>query len=267
MSASHAREKTDSDSSLGRVESEAKSGRSLVPLVATAFQSGNILALLAMFSGIGGLRNLRRGERARGSSQLFLSAVLTWILLDRRQSTRPAREERPSSVEEAPDIESESASAETAEAEHTEEETVQSEPPAEAPESVSYEALGEVAFNEHTNQVPVPQRIFNTKLLSLDAEVIWGVREADEAILVSQLYDPIQERDGLRYIGSSQIDEDRVLSIPDVALTHWDQVGGGGTAVASGTELTFLTSDGLQTDSQVLVVPEQWVDEYLGESE
>lgn len=137
----------------------------------------------------------------------------------------------------------------------------------EATESVSYERLGEAAFDEHSGEIPVPQRTFNQQLLSPGSEVFWGVREADDAVLASQLFDPIQDGDGVRYVGSSEVDDDRTLTIPDVVLNHWDEVAGGGTAVVSGTEIVFATTEVLEEDSQLLVVPEQWVDEILGAEE
>ena len=130
----------------------------------------------------------------------------------------------------------------------------------------SYRRLGEAAFDEHGREIPVPQRAFNQNFLALGAEAFWGIREADDVVLVSQLYDPIEDREGVQYVASSQVDEDRMLSIPDAVVDHWDVVAGGGTAVAGGDDLVFATSDELKEDSQLVVVPEQWADDVLGEN-
>lgn len=181
---------------------------------------------------------------------------------DDQPSPRPERDE-PSAVT---DQTFEIGDADVDDAEGPEQETATTGSRSDVPEQESYERLGEAAFNEHSNEVPVPQRIFNTGLLALDAEVFWGVRESDEAVLVSQQYDQLEERDGVRYVGSSQIDGERTLSIPGVVVNHWNDVAGGSTAVPSGTDLVFVTSDDLQEDGQVLVVPEQWSDDVLSSS-
>lgn len=131
----------------------------------------------------------------------------------------------------------------------------------------SHERLGAAAFNEHTGQLPVPQRAFDLNVLALGSEVFWGVRESDGAVVVSQLFDPIQDGAGMRYVASSEVDDERNLKVPDAVLNHWDEVAGGGTAVVSGDELVFATTDDLRADSQLLVVPEQWVGELLGDEE
>jgi len=38
-------------------------------------------------------------------------------------------------------------------------------------------------------------------------------------------------------------------------------------AVASGDEIVFVTADSLQADSQIRVVPEQWIDDVLEDGE
>ncbi|WP_222917917.1 hypothetical protein [Natrinema sp. SYSU A 869] len=146
----------------------------------------------------------------------------------------------------------------------TESEAAEREPSAAEPES--YERLGAAAFDEHSSEIPVPQRAFNRNILSLRSEVFWGIRD-DDAVFVSQQFDPIQDGDGIRYVASTEIDGDRSLTIPDAVLNHWDTVAGGGMAVASGNDITFLTTDSLQADSQVRLVPEQWLDDVLADED
>lgn len=158
----------------------------------------------------------------------------------------------------------------------TEPETTETEPVAtEAPEpeaaeaesqaSETHERLGAAAFDRQSARIPVPQRAFNQEYLVLGSEAFWGVRESDDAVIVSQLYDPIQDAQGVQFITSSQVDDERMLKIPDAILDHWDVVAGGGVAVTSGDQITFATTDSLTENDQLLVVPEQWTDELLGD--
>ncbi|QLK27043.1 hypothetical protein HYG81_05385 [Natrinema zhouii] len=137
---------------------------------------------------------------------------------------------------------------------------------AEIESTESYERLGAAAFDEHSSELPVPQRAFDQNILSLSSEAFWGIRE-DDAVFVSQEFDPIQDADGIRYVASTEIDGERTLTIPDTVLNHWDSVAGGGMAVAGGDEIVFVTADSLQADSQIRVVPEQWVDDVLEDNE
>ncbi|MFB1066216.1 hypothetical protein [Natrinema sp. H-ect4] len=134
-------------------------------------------------------------------------------------------------------------------------------------ERESYERLGAAAFDEHSNEIPVPQRAFDQNILSLSSEAFWGIREDDDAVFVSQEFDPIQDAGGIRYVASTEIDGERTLTIPDTVLNHWDSVAGGGMAVAGGDEIVFVTADSLQADSQIRVVPEQWIDDVLEDGE
>lgn len=134
-------------------------------------------------------------------------------------------------------------------------------------ERESYERLGAASFDEHSGELPVPQRAFDQHILSLRSEAFWGIREDDDAVFVSQEFDPIQDDGGIRYVASTEIDGDRTLTIPDTVLNHWDSVAGGGIAVASGDEIVFVTADSLQADSQIRVVPEQWIDDVLEDGE
>ncbi len=143
-------------------------------------------------------------------------------------------------------------------------EDVASEPDAaESAEPESYEQLGAAAFDEHSSEVPVPQAAFDRTILSLGSEVFWGIREVDDAVVVSGRFDPIQDGSGIRYVASSEVDGDRSLTVPDTVLNHWDAVAGGGMAVASGDDLAFLTTDSLQATDQLRVVPEQWLEDVL----
>jgi len=138
---------------------------------------------------------------------------------------------------------------------------------AETEATESYERLGSASFDEHSGEIPVPQRAFDQHILSLRSEAFWGIREEDDAVFVSQEFDPIQDAGGIRYVASTEIDGERTLTIPDTVLNHWDSVAGGGMAVASGDEIVFVTADSLQADSQIRVVPEQWIDDVLEDGE
>lgn len=133
-------------------------------------------------------------------------------------------------------------------------------------EREAYERLGAAAFDEHSGDVPVPQEAFNRNVLSLNSEVFWGIRD-DDAVFVSQQFDPMQDRDGIRYVASTEIDGDRTLTIPDAVVNHWESVAGGGIAVAGGDEIAFVTADSLRADGQLRVVPEQWIDDVLEDGE
>ncbi|MDF9744120.1 hypothetical protein [Natrinema salsiterrestre] len=138
--------------------------------------------------------------------------------------------------------------------------------PAEA-ETEPYERLGAAAFDEHSSEVPVPQRAFNRNILSLNSEAFWGIRDGDDAVFASQEFDLMRDGDEIRYVASSEIDGDRTLTIPDAVLDHWDIVAGGGMAVAGGDDIAFVTSDSLQADGQVRLVPERWIEDVLGDGE
>jgi hypothetical protein len=129
---------------------------------------------------------------------------------------------------------------------------------------VSHDRVGAAAFDEHTGEVPAPQQVFNQQYLSLDAEAVWGIRDND-VVVVSQQYDAIEATDSIKYVASTQVDGNRVLTVPDRITDHWDEVAGGGMAVESGDDVVFATSDDPEADWQLLVVPAAWADEVLGE--
>lgn len=125
--------------------------------------------------------------------------------------------------------------------------------------------LGESAFDRQSREVPVPQRAFNQGFLSHSAEAFWGIRTRDDAVFVTQDYDAIEGRNGLQYVASSEIGDDvRELPIPTAVLNHWDEVGGGGTAVAGGDDILFVTTDVLAADSLLRVLPAEWANDLSG---
>ncbi|NHN40861.1 hypothetical protein G9C85_04330 [Halorubellus sp. JP-L1] len=122
--------------------------------------------------------------------------------------------------------------------------------------------LGEAAFDRQSREVPVPQRAFNQGFLSHSAEAFWGIRSDDDAVLVSGDYDAVEAGSGVRYVASSEIGADaRELPIPDAVLDHWDEVLRGGTAVAGGDDILFVTTEDLERDGLLRVLPAAWVDE------
>lgn len=132
--------------------------------------------------------------------------------------------------------------------------------------SDSYERLGTETVDEQRLLISVPQRAINLELLTVGAEAFWGVRDDDGVVVVSGRYDPLTE-EGYRYVASSQIDEDRTLSIPDAVFDHWNKAAGGDTAITDGDSFAFATSEALRADSQLVVVPEERIDEVLERAE
>jgi len=133
-----------------------------------------------------------------------------------------------------------------------------------APVGEDVDVLGAAAFDGHGLQVPVPQRALDQGYLS-PGEVFWGVRLADGAVVVSDLFDPIWDDEDYHYVGSSEVAEDRTLRVPDAVLDNWDRVYQGGDAVVGGDDLTFLTTPELTERDQLRVVPEAWLESVMGE--
>lgn len=132
--------------------------------------------------------------------------------------------------------------------------------------SEDVDRLGEAAFDAQSNGVPAPQRAFNQGYLAHSTEAFWGVRARDDAVLVSADYDAVEGRDGVQYVASSAIGDDvRELPIPDAVLDHWDEVLGGGTAVAGGDGILFATTDDLAVHRLLWVLPAEWADDVFGE--
>jgi hypothetical protein len=131
--------------------------------------------------------------------------------------------------------------------------------------SGAVDRLGEAALDRQSREVPVPQRAFNQGFLAHSAEAFWGVRTRDDAVLVSQDYDAIEGRDGVRYVTSSEIGDDvRELPIPDAILDHWDGMVGGGIAVTGGDDILFATTEELAADGVLRVLPAAWADDPSG---
>jgi len=135
----------------------------------------------------------------------------------------------------------------------------------EADEPAEYDRLGAAAFDEHANEVPVPQAAFNRGFLSLGGEAHWGVRD-DGTVVVSELFDPLEDGDGVEYVASTRVDDERTLTVPDEVTDHWDDASGGPMAVEGGDDIVFAASDGRSTDDRLFVVPGAWAEEVLGET-
>ena len=54
-----------------------------------------------------------------------------------------------------------------------------------------YERLGGASVSGDSRELPVPQQAINVELVKQGGEVYWGVRETDDAVVVSRLYDPM----------------------------------------------------------------------------
>lgn len=122
-----------------------------------------------------------------------------------------------------------------------------------------YERLGEAYIQEDTRMIPVPQPAVNMELVKLGGEVFWGHDESTGRVAISQLYDPFEAGDGgFRFVTSSQIDDERMLQIPDTVMDLWEDV-------TVGDHLNFVTADALQERSQCLVLTDDQTDELLGE--
>ena len=129
-----------------------------------------------------------------------------------------------------------------------------------------HDRLGGASVSANTQELPVPQKAVNLELVKSGGEAYWGVREADGAVVVSQLYDPIEDDPGVRFLTSTVIgDDSRQLRVPDAVFDHWDDVAGGGTAVVGGDRLEFVTTDEMAENEQMLVLPEWQVEDVIGE--
>ncbi|WP_436923581.1 hypothetical protein [Halosimplex amylolyticum] len=255
-------------------------------------RSGALAGLGGGATVVRGLRSIRAGHRARGVARLAVGAGLLAIAVVQRRSRRDRGEridiEQSDVVDTSPDIES-AASESGSQPDHAggeeassvvdtgpdiedavadqPEEVEQAESTAETDESgesaddvvpLADDRLGAAAFDEHSNKVPAPQRAFNQEFLSMNAEVVWGIRD-DDAVVVSQLYDPIEDGDDVRYVASTQVTEDRLVTVPDEVLDHWESVYDG-VRVAGGDDIVFATGDELERNEQLLVVPEAYTD-------
>ncbi|WP_225335776.1 hypothetical protein [Halomicrobium urmianum] len=243
-------------STAGRVKSVARRG----------LRSGAVPAVGVGFAVLRGVRAFRDGRRRRGIASLAAGALLAALAVGLGRSARESAD-RPMDAAASEDRGA-PAGTEAAGAEATDSEADPTEPEYDEPtipDDETYERLGAAAFDEHSSEVPAPQRAFNQGELSLNAEAFWGVRDADGAVAVSREYDHIDERPAFRYVASSEVDDERTLRVPDAILDHWDSLTDGGVAVVSGTDIVFATSDAFADDAMLLVVPEQWTDEILDE--
>ncbi len=260
-----------------QAERAAGGGRStaarLKSVARRGLRSGALPAVGVGLSVLRGVRAFQNGRRGRGVAALAAGALLAAL------SVRLERSQSPDEPMGFPVIGEQGAEAGAADADSdaeaagaatTDVPADRTEPQYDEPtisEGETYERLGAAAFDEHSSEVPAPQRAFNQGELSLNAEAFWGVRDADGAVAVSREYDHIDERPAFRYVASSEVDGDRMLRIPDTIRDHWDTLTDGGVAVVSGTDIVFATSDAFADDSMLLVIPEQWTDEILDEEE
>jgi len=132
-------------------------------------------------------------------------------------------------------------------------------------EPEAYTRLGSAAFDRQSAQIPVPQRAFNQEFLSLDAEAFWGIRDTDDLVILSGFYDAIEDLEEGHYVASSEIDDERMLKIPDRILNHWEDVVGGGTGVTGGDDIVIAGPEESGEYELLVVVPDQEAEDVLGE--
>lgn len=260
-----------------QAERAAGGGRStaarLKSVARRGLRSGAVPAIGVGLTVLRGVRAFRDGRRRRGVASLAAGALLAAfaVRLGRSSSADEPMEFAVIGQQDA-DASAEAAGtdSEAADAQTTDASTDRAEPEYDEPtisDDETYERLGAAAFDEHSSEVPAPQRAFNQGELSLNAEAFWGVRDADGVVAVSREYDHIDERPAFRYVASTEVDDERMLRVPDEIRDHWDTLTDGGVAVVSGTDIVFVTSDAFADDSMLLVLPEQWADDVLGEEE
>lgn len=222
-----------------------------------------VAALVGGAGLIGGLRALRRGDRARGFVGIAVGAALLGVALLRRRSggvddeiAVPERDAAATGtdfegVDEGVGADAVASTANVAPATTP---TVDVEP-------ADVDRLGAAAFDGQSREVPAPQRAFNQGFLAHSSEAFWGIDTRDDSVVVSTDYDAVEGREGVRYVASSEIGADaRELPIPDAVLDHWDEVFGGGTAVTGGDDVLFVTTEELAAQSLLRVLPADWID-------
>ena len=284
-----------SEPSVDTVRAVARGGREYVskaaPYLRRGVDSGAVTAVVGGAGLFSGLRALLGGERGRALTRLAVGAAfVAATVVQRRSRGRDEEPEvgEPEAVDTGPEVEGPAtvdneaddgdeedragrAAAEAADAspDVTGDESTTAEEGADddtrtgdEDTDTEIERLGGAALDGQSREVPAPQRAFNRGFLAHSAEAFWGIRTRDDAVLVSQDYDAVQGRDGVQYVASSQIGEDsRELPIPDAVLNHWNDVLGGGTAVAGGDDVLFVTTDDLAADGLLRVLPAEWADD------
>ncbi len=256
--------------------------------IRTSVDTGILPAIVGGLGLLGGFRAFRRGHRKRGFLGVLLGvALLAGALLRRRsrhdaggdpgldietadegETTEPMAHSAPDlgAAESSSDTRSGASSVEEGQVADTavEREDIDEESGLDPDELVAedIDRLGEAAFDAQSQEVPVPQRAFNLELLSHGSEAFWGVRASDGAVLVSQNYGALEEREGVEYIASSEIGADvRELPIPSAVRNHWDDEIGGSIALAGEDDILFATTESLAEDGLLWVLPAAWEDE------
>lgn len=292
MSQTDTSARSEPESDVEAARAAAGSGREYVskaaPYLRDGIESGAVTAVIGATSLLGGFRALLGGERKRGLTRLALGAALLAAALAQWRSRNRGQEPEAEATDEAAsgsDVEAVTDEASGAGEQDYVGEAAAEVPAAEVPDASSdvttegtltdeegtdaaevraeeIDRLGEAAFDRQSREVPVPQRAFNQGFLAHSSEAFWGIRTSDDAVLVSQNYDAVQNRGEVRYVASSEIGDDvRELPIPTAVLNHWDEVGGGGTAVVGGDDILFVTTDALAADGLLRVLPAEWADD------
>lgn len=86
-------------------------------------------------------------------------------------------------------------------------------------------------------------------------------------MVVSYLYDPLEDDEAARFLTSTVVENDREVQIPDAVFDHWDEIYGGGTAVSGDDRIEFVTTEELAANEQMLVLPEWQLEALLEEAE
>lgn len=279
----------------GRNEPDREPASALRGTLKRAFTSGVFTGLGGGLTLLSGLRALRRGQWGRGLVRLFAGGLLLAAGVRQRRSpsgSSARRADQREVVHTSPDVEhvaeaglggEEHASGDAARAvaeSSVDVEDVRDESGAEATDDragdgasegqVDFEneaaeprdAIGEGTFDARRG-VPVPEAAFEEGFLELDDEAFWGIRDEDDAVFVSHWRVVFEESDGVEYVTSSEVDEEQLLSVPDVILDHWEGVDDEATT-DDGDELVFATTDDLRRADVLWVLTEQRADESFG---
>ncbi|WP_232686075.1 hypothetical protein [Halobacterium zhouii] len=243
----------------------------VTPYLWRGVRSGAATGIIGGAALLSGLRTLLAGQRKRGLVKLAFGGAFLAVALAQRRSREESVEET-DVIDTEPDVGGEGSVDEASGAAEADHATGQAAPEVEEETESGEESqteeidrLGEAAVDGQSREVPVPQRAFNQGFLAHSTEAFWGISRRDGAVLVSQDFDAIQGRDGVEYVASSEIGEDvRELPIPTAVFKHWDEAGGGGTAVTGGDDVLFVTTNGLEADHLLRVLPSKWADDLTG---